>query len=250
MTWFCEQLCLLLGPLSNAIYRQWHHSLSHMYVICPTFMPTSQSHSLKLSSVDAPVAHIHGRSCNFPLIHPMEVLLAGHWVTHPTTVLLWHHPTFTPLGSWLTCGWSWCICPMHGGHLHTKECQPLMWHEKKPVSVDNASLSTLVHHSVGGDVHCNLMHHLACFLFPPIPNLPLSLKGISLHWDQIARLQVHGAYLLVIVPFFSLGFSCQLGLSLLKGGPQLVMNSSHIFIHTFGRGLSCGGLFALLKVGK
>ena len=23
----------------------------------------------------------HSRSCNFPLIHPREVLLAGHWVT-------------------------------------------------------------------------------------------------------------------------------------------------------------------------
>ena len=31
------------------------------------------------SSVDAP-AHVHGRSHNLPLIHPREVLLAGHWV--------------------------------------------------------------------------------------------------------------------------------------------------------------------------
>ena len=32
------------------------------------------------SSVDA-LVDIHGRSHNFPLIHPREVLLAGHWVT-------------------------------------------------------------------------------------------------------------------------------------------------------------------------
>ena len=32
------------------------------------------------SFVDAPV-DINSRSCNFPLIHPMEVLLARHWVT-------------------------------------------------------------------------------------------------------------------------------------------------------------------------
>ena len=35
---------------------------------------------LHSSSVDA-LADIHGRSHNFPLIHPREVLLAGHWVT-------------------------------------------------------------------------------------------------------------------------------------------------------------------------
>ena len=80
MTGFHEQLCLSLGPLSDGIYRQLHHSLSQMYMICPTFMPTSCSHNLHPSLVDA-LVDIHGRSCNFPLIHPREVLLAGHWVT-------------------------------------------------------------------------------------------------------------------------------------------------------------------------
>ena len=36
--------------------------------------------SLHPSSVDAP-ADVHSRSCNFLLIHPREVLLAGQWVT-------------------------------------------------------------------------------------------------------------------------------------------------------------------------
>ena len=103
-------------------------------------------------------------------------------------------------------------------------------------------LSMLVHHFIGGDVCHDLMHHLTCFIFLPISNLPLSFKGIILHLDQIARLQIHGAYLLVIVPFLSLGFCYQLGLSFLKCCPQSFMNSSHIFIHTFGRGLSHGGL--------
>ena len=35
---------------------------------------------LHLSPVDVPV-DIHGRSCNFPFLHPMEALLVGHWVT-------------------------------------------------------------------------------------------------------------------------------------------------------------------------
>ena len=36
--------------------------------------------SLHPSSVDA-LVDVHGRSCNFPLIHHWEVLLAGCWVT-------------------------------------------------------------------------------------------------------------------------------------------------------------------------
>ena len=32
------------------------------------------------SSVDA-LVDIHVKNCNFPLIHPREVLLAGYWVT-------------------------------------------------------------------------------------------------------------------------------------------------------------------------
>ena len=32
------------------------------------------------SSVDA-LVDVHGRSCNFPFIHPREALLLGHWVT-------------------------------------------------------------------------------------------------------------------------------------------------------------------------
>ena len=68
------------GSPSTGIYGQQCHSLSqtHMFLL----MSTATSHYLRSyqSSVDAP-ADIHGRSCNFPLIHPREVLLAGHWVT-------------------------------------------------------------------------------------------------------------------------------------------------------------------------
>ena len=69
---FTIQLC---------IYEQWHHSLSQMH-ICPLWclQPCHVTCGLHPSSVDAPM-DIHGRSCNFLLIHPREVLLAGHWVT-------------------------------------------------------------------------------------------------------------------------------------------------------------------------
>ena len=49
---------------------------------------------------------------------------------------------------------------------------------------------------------------------------------------------------MVIVPFLSACFYHQLGLCLSKGSPQLPSNRSYLFIHTFGRGLSHGGLCA------
>ena len=127
MTQFCEQLCLLLGPLSNGIYWQWCHSLSQMYLIWQTFMLTT--HYLKSSpvlSVDA-LVDIHSRSHSFPLIHPREVLLAGHWVTaHPLISCGIILPSLP-----LACmEWCWYICPVHDGHLYTRECQPLTWWEE------------------------------------------------------------------------------------------------------------------------
>ena len=41
MTQFHEQLCQLLGPLSDGFYRQRCHSLSQMYVIWQTFTLTT-----------------------------------------------------------------------------------------------------------------------------------------------------------------------------------------------------------------
>ena len=124
--------------------------------------------SLHPSSVDAPV-DVHGRSYNFPLIHPREVLLAGHWMTA------------APL---LSCG---LVCGRAGTSFpcmtdtSTQGKVNLWCKEKKLVSVEDVWPSALVHHFIGGDVCHDLMYHLTCFLFAPIPNLPLSLKGISFH---------------------------------------------------------------------
>ena len=110
---------------------------------------------------------IHGRSHN-------QVL-----GDHLSTVLLWHHHIFTSLGSGLTWGGAGTSVPCMMDS-YTQGNTNLWCNEKKLVSVEDAWPSALVCHLVGGDICCNLMHHLTCFLFPPIPNLPLSLKGISL----------------------------------------------------------------------
>ena len=56
------------------------------------------------------------------------------------------------------------------------------------------------------------------------------------------RFQVHCTYFSVIVPFLLVCFHSWLGLCLLQGSPQSIPHRSYIHIHTFSRGLSCGGL--------
>ena len=114
-------------------------------------------------------------------INPPQGSLAG-WALGdcPITVLLWHHPTFTSLGSWLMwCGAGTPVPCMVD--TYTQGNAKLWCNEKKLVLVGDVWPSVLVCHFIGGDVHHDPMHHLTCFLFPPIPNLPLSLKGINLH---------------------------------------------------------------------
>ena len=102
----------------------------------------------------------------------------------------------------------------------------------------------LVCHFIGGDVSHDLMHHLPCILFPPILDLPLSLKSICLHYYQVARFQVHCAYLSIIVPFLLACFHHRSGLHLPQGSPQSFSDRSYVFIHMLGGGLSHGGLTA------
>ena len=113
------------------------------------------------SSVDA-LVDVHSRSHNFPLIHPREVLVAGHWVT-----------ALPPL----SCGiiiysllWKWAAwdgagtpypCMMDA---FTQGNANLWCDEKKLVSVEDAWPSVLVRHFIRGDVCCDLMHHLPCTL--------------------------------------------------------------------------------------
>ena len=77
---FCKWLRWSQGSPSDCIYRQWCHSLSQMHVFL--LMSAAMSHYLWSTPIFCGCSGGgHGRSCNFPLIHPREVLLAGHWVT-------------------------------------------------------------------------------------------------------------------------------------------------------------------------
>ena len=145
---------------------------------CPH--PLHITWSLHPSSVDTP-ADVHGRSHNFPLIHPREVFLAGHWVTaHPLSPCGIFLPSFTSLGSWPAWGGAGTSVPCMADTYTQGNAN--LWHDKKKlVSVEDVWLSALVHHFLGGDICCNLMHHLTCLIFPPISNLSFSLKDISLH---------------------------------------------------------------------
>ena len=150
----------------------WYGRCSHLLHI---------TWSLHPSSVDA-LVDIHSRSHNFLLIHPREVLLPGCWVTTQPPcshgVILLSLPLEVGLTGMglvhLSHAWQTPDTYTQGN--------TNLWHDdKKPVSVEDAWLSTLVSHFVGGDICHDLMHHLTCLIFPPIPNLPLSLKGISFH---------------------------------------------------------------------
>ena len=85
--------------------------------------------SLHPPSVDAPV-DVHSRSCNFPLIHPREVLLAGHWVTAQPLFSCGVILPSLPLEVGLCrVGLAHVWLAMHDRHLYPRECQPLMWQE-------------------------------------------------------------------------------------------------------------------------
>ena len=70
---------------------------------CRHPLPLHVTWSLNLSSVDA-LVDIHGRSHNFPLIHPMGSLPGLMLGDHQTTIFLWHSLTVTPPGSRLYWG--------------------------------------------------------------------------------------------------------------------------------------------------
>ena len=145
---------------------------------CRHPLPLHITWSLHLSSVYAPV-DVHGRSHNLQLIYSREVLLAWQWViarplsSHGIILLsLLLGVGFTGVG---LVHWShaWQT-PTH------RECQS-MCDEKKSVLVEDAWLSMLVCHFIGGDISHDLTHHLICLIFLPIFNHALSLKGINLH---------------------------------------------------------------------
>ena len=101
------------------------------------------------SSVDAPVG-IHSRSCNFPLIHPREVLLAGHWVT-ALPIFSCGIISVSLLWRWACMGRDWYTCPVHDRCLYTRECQPLtQWEE---VSFGGGCMTFCIHLSLHNRGH-------------------------------------------------------------------------------------------------
>ena len=80
MTQFHEWSHQSWGSLSTGVYGQQCHSLSQMHMFLLT--STATSHYLRSSPIFSGCSvDTHSRSHNFPLIHPREVLLAGHRVT-------------------------------------------------------------------------------------------------------------------------------------------------------------------------
>ena len=120
-------------------------------------------------------------SCKLPINPPQGSLTGWALGDHLTTALLWHYHIFTSFRSGLACG---------VGLVHLSHAWQTPIHKGMPTS-DAMRRSQFwwrmcdwLHWSVtsvGGDVCCDLMYHLTCLLFPPIPDLLLSLKGISLH---------------------------------------------------------------------
>ena len=72
--------CILLGFI--ICQHQWALKPFPLPHMCSFWGPQPHhlTQGLHPSSVDAPV-DVHGRSCNFPLIHPRKAFLVGHWVT-------------------------------------------------------------------------------------------------------------------------------------------------------------------------
>ena len=139
--------------------------------------PLHSTWSLHPSSVDAPT-DFYGRSHNFPLIHSKEVLLAGHWVI--TQPLLSCGIITSSLLSEVGLHGVGLVHLSHAWrHLYTREYQPLTQWE---VCFSGGCMTICIGLSLCRRGHCcNAMCHLTCLLFPYIPDLHLSLKGIGLH---------------------------------------------------------------------
>ena len=160
------------GSLSASINRHWHHSLCLCTCSFQSLQPHHVTWDLHPSSVDA-LVEIHGRSCNFPFFHPREALLVGHWVTSLSlsscNVLF-----LSPLAEVV----------LHGvGLVHLSHVWWLPIHKGTPISdmMRRSQFWWRTHDFVRGDISCELMHHLPSLFFPPIPDLPLSLKSIHIH---------------------------------------------------------------------
>ena len=179
MTQFCEWSHSSWGSLSASISGHWCHSFHLRYEFL--LRSATTSHYLRSS----PVLSGHSGRCpwqklQLPIFPPQESFTCRSSGDHLTIVLLWHPLPFTSYRGSLAWGGTGTPVPCMTA-AHTQGNANLWCNEKKSVLVEDSWPSVLVHHFVRGDICCDLMHHLPSLLFPPILDLPLSLKSICLH---------------------------------------------------------------------
>ena len=176
---FHEWLHSLWGSLSTSINRHWHHSLCFMYMFL--LRSAATSHYLRSS----PVFGGHSSRCpwqklELPVFPPKGSFTGRSSGDCLSIVLLWCPLSFT---SWrVSLAWGGTGTPVPCMMAaHTQGNANLWCDEKKSVLVEHLWPSVLVCHFVRGDVCYDLTHHLPSLFFPPILDLPLSLKSIHLH---------------------------------------------------------------------
>ena len=174
VTQFCEWLHLSWSLLSTSINGHWCCFLHLMYV----FLPRSAATSCHLTS--PPIFCGCSDRCPWqklllPIYPPQGSFTGRSLGDHLTIILLWCPLCFTSYrGSLVQSGVGTPVpCMMVA---HAQENANHWCNKKKLVLVEDVWLSVLVHHFIRGDICCDLMHYLPSILFPPIFDLPLSLK--------------------------------------------------------------------------
>ena len=178
MTQFCEWLHSSWGSLSASINGHWHHSLHLTYMFL--LRSAATSHYLRSSPILCGYSSRHPRQkLQLPVFPPQGSFTGRSSGDHLTTVLLWCSLSFTSCrGSLVWDGTGTPVPCMTADHT---QGNANLWCNKKLVLVEDSWPYMLVSHFVRGDICCNLMHHLPSLFFPPILDLPLSLKSIGLH---------------------------------------------------------------------
>ena len=178
MTQFCDWLHCSLGSLSTSINRHGCHSLCLMYM----FLLRSAATSCYLWSSSI-LSGCPGRclwqKLQLPIFPPQGSFTGRSLGDCLTTFLLWH-PLF-PTSYRGSLAWGGAGTPVPCMMAAHTQGNTNLWHDEKPVLVEDSWPSALVCHFIRGDISCNLMHHLLSLFFPPILDLPLSLPGICLH---------------------------------------------------------------------
>ena len=178
MTQFHEWLHSSGCSLSTSTNGHWHHSLCLMYM----FLPRSAATSCYLRSSSI-LGGCSGRcpwqKLQLP-IFPPQGSFTGRSLGDPLPLFSCDILFLSPLTEVVLHGSDWYTCPcMMAAHT---QGNTNLWHDKKKsVSVEDLWPPMLVHHFIRGDVCCDLMHHLPSLFFPPILDLPLSLKSIHFH---------------------------------------------------------------------